>query len=65
MFSTLCTNNNIKKKFDFRVVSIFDYHKKKSPPSLRLHCVCGGRSYGSFIFQKHFELTLKIFCCLF
>ena len=44
----------------FCVVSIFDYHKEKPPPSLRLHCVCGGRSYGSFIFQKHCELTLKL-----
>ena len=59
MFSTLCTNNNIKNDLIFCVVSIFDYHKKKSPPILRLHCVCGGRSYGSFIFQKHCELTLK------
>ena len=49
----------ISKMIWFCVVSIFDYHKKKSPPSLRLHCVCGGRSYGSFIFQKHFELALK------
>ena len=36
----------------FLVSSIFDYHKEKSPPILRLHCVCGGRPYGSFIFQK-------------
>ena len=49
----------ISKRIWFCIVSIFDYHKKKSPPILRLHCVCGGRSYGSFIFQKHFELTLK------
>ena len=63
MFSTLCTNNNIKKIW-FCVVSIFDYHKKKSTPSLRLHCVCGGRSYGSFIFQKHFELTLNLLIIL-
>ena len=56
MFSALCTNIISK---GFCVLSMFDYHKEKSPPILRLHCVCGGRSYGSFIFQKHCELTLK------
>ena len=50
VFSALCTySNNIK---EICVSSMFDYHKEKSPPILRLHCVCGGRSYGSFIFQK-------------
>ena len=39
----------------FCVVSIFDYHKEKSPPILRLHCVRAGRPYDSFIFQKHYE----------
>ena len=49
-FPTLCTySNNIK---EIRVSSMFDYHKKKSPPILRLHCVCGGRSYGSSIFKS-------------
>ena len=38
-FSTLCTSNNIKCSFKC-VSSIFDYHKEKSPPILRLHCVC-------------------------
>ena len=59
-FSTLCTSNNIKYSFKC-VSSIFDYHKEKSPPILRLHvCVCG-RPYGSLIFKKHCELNLKIF----
>ena len=38
-FPTLCTSNNIKCYFKC-VSSIFDYHKEKSPPILRLHCVC-------------------------
>ena len=58
MFSTLDINNNNPM---IGVVSIFDYHKKKSPPILRLHCVCGGRAYGSLIFQKHCEIDFKIF----
>ena len=58
-FPILCTyTTNIK---EICVSNMFDYHKEKSPPILRLHvCVCG-RPYGSLIFKKHCELTLKIF----
>ena len=65
MFPTLCTSNNIERVL-FCIVSMFDYHEKKSPPILRLHCVCGGMPYGSFIFQKHCGFQcLKFFCVCF
>ena len=51
----VCTSNNIKE--NFLVSSIFDYHKEKSPPCVRLHCVCAGRPYGSFIFQKALRVS--------
>ena len=40
---------------------MFDYHKEKSPPSVCLHCVYGGRPYGSFIFQKALWISFKNF----
>ena len=48
----------------FCISSIFDYHKEKSSPSLRLHCVCGGLMVVSFS-KKHCGFILNSFVVCF